>query len=237
MHVDLGRQRVPFAGQHVADVIAAGSRSIEATPAHQLRAPGDVGVFAIHEEIRVEELALDRNIVDHLPAIQRRRGGRAEDVFKVQVVASVGLLAAPVQVPQHGREIDAGRIHQLLFRQIETGADAEQLAADGAGFAVHAARQYQLLYEVLHQQDIRIQRQHPSPVRKSDGLVLRRRESNIFLVVVNAASIRELLQNIHGAVGRGVVDHYDFKLRICLLENRFQASPDESAAVIGDQRY
>ena len=58
MHVDLGGQRVPFARQYAADVVAAGSRSIEAAPAQQLSAPGNVGVFQIIYAVTVSRFGI-----------------------------------------------------------------------------------------------------------------------------------------------------------------------------------
>ena len=46
-----------LAGEHAAHVIAARPRRIEAPPSQQLRPPRHVGVFAVDEEIVVEELA------------------------------------------------------------------------------------------------------------------------------------------------------------------------------------
>src|ERR1051326_2930880 len=88
--------------------------------------------------------------------------------------------------------------------------------------------------EIREQQHIRIQSQHPLPVGKLDGLILRRRESDVFLVVINAAAIFELFQDIDGAVSGGVVDDDDFFVRVTLLQHRFEAAFDKAAAVVSD---
>ena len=75
-------------------------------------------------------------------------------------------------------------------------------------------------------------RQHPLPAGERDGLILRRRETDVLIVVDDPAAILELLQDVHRSVGRRVVDDDDFQVRILLLQNRFQAPLDESAAVI-----
>jgi len=45
-----------------------------------------------------------------------------------------------------------------------------------------------------------------SPLEKLDGLVLRRRKTDVFLVVVHLAAALELFEDIDGAVGGGVID-------------------------------
>ena len=74
---------------------------VQAFPAHQLGAPGHIGVFAIDEEIGIEEFAVERNIFDHLAAVKRGRGSGAEDIFVIAEVAVIHFLAAAVEMPQH----------------------------------------------------------------------------------------------------------------------------------------
>ena len=66
-----------------------------------------------------------RDVIDHLPAIERGRRGGAEYVLEIQIMAVVHFLAAAVQMAQHRREIDSRGIHQLLLRKIEGGADGQ----------------------------------------------------------------------------------------------------------------
>ena len=73
-----------------------------------------------------------------------------------------------------------------------------------------------------------------SPRRERDGLVLRRGEADVFVVVVDPAAVRELLQDIDRAVGGGVVDDHHLQVPVLLLQYRFQAALDEAAAVIGN---
>ena len=70
-----------FAGVTVRTWCATAAGRINAAPPQQLRAPRDVGVLAVDEEIGIEEIAVDRNIVDHAPAVERRGGAGAEDVL------------------------------------------------------------------------------------------------------------------------------------------------------------
>ncbi len=151
-------------------------------------------------------------------------------------MAVVHFLAAAIQMPQHGREVDAGGIHQLFFGKIESRANGQQLAANGADLRIHLPGFHQRLDEILQQQDVRIQRQHPFAAAKPDGLVLRRREPDILIVVIDPAAVCELFQNIDGAVSRGVVDDDHFEVRILLFQDRFKAPLDESAAVVGHDR-
>ena len=217
-------------------MIPARQRRVDAAPAHQLRAPGDVGILAVDEEIGIEELAQDRNVFDHLAAVERRGGRSAEDVFEVQVVAVVHFLAAPVQVAQHRREVDSGRIDQRFFGKIEGGADGEQLAAHRADLRIDLAGIDQSLNEVRQQQHVRIQRQDPLGLGKSDRLILRRGEADVLVVIKDAAAIGEGLENIDGPVGGGVVDHDHVQVRVLLIEHRLQAALDEPAAVVGHYR-
>ena len=152
-------------------------------------------------------------------------------------MAVIDFLAAAVQMPQHGREVDAGGIHQLFVGQIEGGPDGEQLSAHRADLGIHLPGVHQRLDEVGQQQDVGIERQNPLPLRQPDGLILRRRESQILVVVVDAAAVGELFQNVHGAVGRRIVDHHDFHVQILLFQNRFEATLDKSAAVVSDYCY
>src|SRR5438477_9668765 len=104
-------------------MIAARVGRIDAAPAEQLRPPGDIGVLAVHKEIWIEKLTVDRDVVDHAPAVQRSRGGCSEHVFMLQIMTVVDLLAAPVQMPEHGREINSGGIDEWFIGEIEGGED------------------------------------------------------------------------------------------------------------------
>ena len=60
------------------------------------------------------------------------------------------------------------------------------------------------------QQDVRVERQNPIAAGERDGLVLRRRETGVLVVVDDPAADLELLQNVDGAVGGRVIDDDDF---------------------------
>ena len=87
------------------------------------------------------------------------------------------------------------------------------------------------------QQDVRVQCQNPVAVGQGDGLVLCGREPDVLVVVINAALVRERLQDVYRAVGRSVIDDHHFHIRILLLQDRIQAALDESAAVIRYYRH
>ena len=69
---------------------------------------------------------------------------------------------------------------------------------------------HQRLNEIRQQQHVGIQRQHPIAAGQRDGLILRRREADVFVVVDDLAAVFELFQNVDGAVGGGIVDDDDF---------------------------
>ena len=99
-------------------------------------------------------------------------------------------------------------------------------------FGSHLPGIHQRLNEIRQQQHVRIQGQHPVAAGERDGLVLRGGEADVFLVVDDLAAVLELFQDIDGAVGRVVIDDDDFLVAVSLLEHRFQASLDESAAIV-----
>ena len=102
--------------------------------------------------------------------------------------------------------------------------------------AVELAGVHQRLDEVRQQQDVRIQGQDPVAAGEPDGLVLRRGEADVLVVVEDLAAIFELLQDVDGAVGGGVVDDDDFLIRVPLGQHGFEAALDEAAAVVGHYR-
>ena len=142
------------------------------------------------------------DVVDHRPAVQRSGSRRAEYILVVQVMAVVYFLAATVQVAQHRSEVDAGRIDQRLFREIERRLHGQQLAADGADRDRRSARVHQRLNEARQQQDIGIQCQNPIAARHADRLVLGSGEADVFRVVDYTAAIGELLEDVDGPIGR-----------------------------------
>jgi len=151
-------------------------------------------------------------------------------------VAVVDFLAAPVEVPQHGVEVDAGGVHYRLGGNLEGGRHRQQLAAHRADVRIEVARIHQRLNEIRQQQHIRVQGHHPVAVSQPHGLVLRGGEPGVFLVVDDLAAVFELFQDVDGAVGRGVVNDDNFPSRIPLFEHRFQASLDKTAAIISYDR-
>ena len=112
----------------------------------------------------------------------------------------------------------------------------QQFPAYRSDPGIRLAGIHQRLNEVGQQQDVGIQRQHPVAARKLDGLVLRRRKTHVFLVVVHLAAALELFEDVDGAVGGGVIDNDDLFERIPLGEHRFEAALDEAAAVVRNYR-
>ncbi len=72
---------------------------VQAFPAHHLRAPGQVAIFAEGEEILVEELAFDRDVLDEVAAKERRRAAGAEDILHAIVLAAIDFFRAAIEMP------------------------------------------------------------------------------------------------------------------------------------------
>src|SRR6185437_15483019 len=108
--------------------------------------------------------------------------------------------AAPVEVPQHGGEIDAGGIHHRFLRNLEVRRHGQQLAADGADARIELAGIDERLDEVRQEQDVRVEGEDPIPTGKLDRLILGGGEAYVLVIVVDAAAILELLENIEGSV-------------------------------------
>src|SRR5438552_8850254 len=123
-------------------MIAARQGSVNAAPAHQLGSPGYVGVLAIDEEIGIEELAVERNVLDHLTAIKGCRCRGSEDTLVLQVMPVVHFLATTVEVPEHRVEVDPGGIDQGLGRNVESRGHGQQLPADRADLRIDLPRIY-----------------------------------------------------------------------------------------------
>ena len=209
-------------------------RGIEGAPAQQLRPPGDVGVFAVNKEIGIEEIAVDGHVVDHAAPVQRRRRRRAEDVFQVLIAAAIRLAPAPIEVPQGGRETDAGRIDARLVQRRKTRPDGKQFAAHGARFRVGLAGFHQGANEAGAQQHVGVERQYPFGRTGTDGAVLRFGETQVPAAVDHPHPPAELAQHGRGAIGGPVIHHHDFDRHALLADYRFQTAPDVPRAVIRD---
>jgi len=123
VHIDLRRDGPAAAGFGRPHVPGNRPGHINTSPAEQLGAPGHIGILAVGEEIRVEEIASLGNVVDHPPPVERRGGTGAEDVFGPIEGRAVGLVPAAVEVPHGGGEIDTRGIDAPLRLGFETIAD------------------------------------------------------------------------------------------------------------------
>jgi hypothetical protein len=108
----------------------------------------------------------------------------------------------------------------------------QQLPAHRPDIRIELPGIHQRLNEVWEQQHVRIQRQDPIAAGQPDGLVLRRREPVVVVVVINLAAILELFQDIDRPVRGRVVDNDNFLVRVSLGQNGFQAPFDKPAAVV-----
>src|ERR1035441_2320868 len=70
VHIDGRGDGSPLSGYHAAHVPTHRRRCVDTSPAEQLRPPGHVGILAVGEEIRVEEVAVNGDVVDHLAPVQ-----------------------------------------------------------------------------------------------------------------------------------------------------------------------
>ena len=130
------RQLGTVVGQNTAHMIRHGSGNIKTFPAEQLGAPGDVGIFAIGEEVVVEEFAAKRNVVDHLAAVEAGGSGRAKYKFCLFVLRLIRFKATAIEVAHVGCDIDSGGIEDRRFDRFEIGSHGEEFAANAANGSI-----------------------------------------------------------------------------------------------------
>src|SRR6185437_8236738 len=145
MPVDYQRQLAKALGGNAALVPAYRRRHVQAVPAQQLRPPGQVGVFAVSEEVFVEELSLHRDILYHGPPVQGSGSGGAKDILRLLVLPAVNLLTAAVEMAQVAGEVDAGGINAGGKLRLATGIPAQQLPAERADPAIRGLSRGQQL--------------------------------------------------------------------------------------------
>ena len=97
-----------------------------------MRAPGQVRVFAVGEEVLIEKFAAHRNIFHHGPTIKRGRSRRAKDVFPPLVLPAIHFVAPAIQMAEIAKEIDSRRIDHVAALVAGAGLPPQQLAAQGA---------------------------------------------------------------------------------------------------------
>jgi len=233
VHIDLFGEGAAVAGEDGADVVAAGVGGIEAAPAEELGAPGDVGVFAVDEEVGIEELAVDGDVVDHFAGVEGGGGGGAEDVLALEEVAVVDFAGAAVEVAEVGGEVDAGGVDAGLVLDVEVGAHDEEFAADGADAVIQAGGLEESLDEGGHEEDVGVEGEDPVALGEGDGLILCGGEADIGGVVDDLAAVFVAFEDVAGAVGGVVVDDDDLDLRALLGEGGFETAPDVAPAVVG----
>ena len=90
---------------------AACRGDIQALPAQQLCPPAQIRILAVSKEIFVKKLAIDRHILDHLPAVGGGRPRRSKNVLGRIKLSLVDFLRPPIEVPQIAHEVDARGIH------------------------------------------------------------------------------------------------------------------------------
>ena len=217
-------------------MVTASEGSVYAAPAHQLRAPGHVRVLAVHKKVGVEKLAVERDILDHLTAIESRGRGGSEHKLVLQVMSVVDFLTAAVEVTQHRIEVNTGGVHQGPRGDVEGRGHGQQLSAHRADLGIDMTRIHQRLDDIGKQQHIRVESEHPIAARYPDRLILRRGESDVFAVVDYSAAIFKLLKYVYRAILRIVIDDDDLPVWIPLSQYGFQAPLYESTTVVGNYR-
>src|SRR5215469_6365629 len=110
MPIDLMRQLLAALGGYPSYVPSLSGRDVKTLPAHQLRTPSEVGVFAIGKEVFVEELAVNGDSLDEWPTKHDRCPRCAKHPLRTVVLTFVLFLCAAIQMPHISREIDSGRI-------------------------------------------------------------------------------------------------------------------------------
>ena len=234
MHIEEGRDGAPAARADAPHVIAHRAGNIKTAPSEQLGSPGYIRVFTVDEEVGVEELVPYGNVGDHLAAVESGRGAGSEHVFHLAETAVVGLMPAAVEMTHGGREVDAGRIDQPFGQRLQIPVAGQQAAAYRSQSVVDACACDQSRDEARQQPRIRIQDQHPVAVTGGDGLVLRRREPDVAIVVDDPDPAAESRQDLAGAVGGRVIHHHYVERAMGLPENGSQTGLEVSPAIMGD---
>src|SRR4051812_23763196 len=98
MHIDERWNMRAAARADLAHMAGYRIGRVQAAPAEELSAPGDVGILAIGKEGGVEELGVDGDIVDHFAAEERGRAGTAEDILEFAEAPIVRLAPAAIEM-------------------------------------------------------------------------------------------------------------------------------------------
>src|SRR5579862_4432399 len=191
MHVQHGWNDVSRTGPDAAHVKPGCAWNKETPPAKQLRPPGHVGVLAIREKIRVEELAALRNIVDHLAPVQGRRGAGAENVRRPPELLAVQLAPPAIEVPHARGEVDPRRVDAGSLGRFKVAADRPQPSAHGSYSLVAARGFHQLPDEIGFEHNVGVQYEDPIARGSPDRLVLRGRESGVYVIEFNRDTAHE----------------------------------------------
>src|SRR5262245_16778295 len=83
-------------------------RNIDRSPAHQPAAPGKIRILAIGKEILIEELTVNRDILERLQSIECRSAAGSEYIFGFVELTQVRLICSAVEMPLAAQHDDAG---------------------------------------------------------------------------------------------------------------------------------
>src|SRR5579871_121096 len=99
--------------RHPPHMPGHGGGNVQAFPAHDLRAPGQVAVLTEGEELIVEELAFDRDVLDETAAKHGRRTARTEDVLHAIVLPAIDFFGSAIKMAHVACEVNSGGVDDV----------------------------------------------------------------------------------------------------------------------------
>ena len=145
-------------------------------------------------------------------------------------------MPAAVEVPQGGREADAGGIDAQLIQRFESGTDGEQFAANGTRPRIGLASLHQSADEIGFQQHVGIQGEYPLAGGGSNHGILGFGKTQVAAMEDGANAAAEMAQHLSGIVGRAIIGYDHLQVGALLGEDFLQAAANVPAAIEGDDR-
>jgi hypothetical protein len=106
-----------------------------------------------------------------------------QDVFRLFKLPSVRLARSTIKVPKMGLEIDSSGVDHLGELGIGTRIPAQEFAADSRNLRIQFSYRNRFGNEIRPEHDVRIEREQPTALGRSSGLVLGYREADVAVVV------------------------------------------------------
>src|ERR1700736_3016190 len=107
MPVDFGRKFASALRRDSSHMPSNSLGSIQASPPHQLGAPGQIRVLAISEELLAKKFPVYRDVIDHASTVKGRGSGCTKDVLHLLKLPVVRLTSPAIQMTQIRQEIDS----------------------------------------------------------------------------------------------------------------------------------